>query len=670
MEVISQFSAVLAGIFSSQIILYIMLGAVIGTLIAVLPGIGGLSGVALLLPFTFGLDPYTAIAFLLATLAVTSTADSIPAILFGVPGTPASMVTVLDGHPMAKRGEAGRAMGAAFTSSVLGGIFGAAVLLATIPFIMPVMMRATSPELLGLVIFGLAMVAAVSGQSLARGIGAACLGVLLAYIGQDPQTATLRWTFGQVYLWDGVGILLVALGIYALPELVDMAILNTRIAQTEKENSSALNGEWQGVKDALSHPWLMTKSSGISAVLGVVPAIGAAVIPWLVYAYVSATTRGKSQFGNGDVRGVIAVESSNNATVGGALLPTLTFGIPGSAPMALILGGLLLHGIAPGPDMLVGKIDFTYMMIATIVVANIFGGFLAFGLTRWLAKLVFVRSSILVPIMLSIVMIGAVQSSRSWGDVIAVILIGILGWLMKRARWSRAPFFLAFILAPLVDRYFHISMNIHGWDWVARPFVWPMLVGSLLFVVMLMLRRFFQARRRNEDRAPAQWRVEFRPSADLLFSVGGLAVTFAAFVTSLAWTFRAGILPQIVSGLGIACCVIALVTCVLHRRVPDAATATEGNFDIETDFGQMTQKTVSWRAGLFLGALCVMCGLGWLIGLPVALIGFVLLAMIAMGERPIQAFVICVATSVVGWALFEKFLRLSWPNPLYQLFGG
>jgi TctA family transporter len=224
MELSLQFLGVLGGIFSGEIILYIILGAVVGTLIAVLPGIGGLSGVALLLPFTFGMEPYTAIAFLLATLAVTSTADSIPAILFGVPGTPASMVTVLDGHPMAKRGEAGRAMGAAFTSSVLGGIFGAAVLLVSLPFIMPIMMRATSPELLGLVIFGLAMVAAVSGKSLARGVGAACIGVLLAYIGQDSQTATLRWTFGQVYLWDGVSILLVALGVYALPELIDMAI--------------------------------------------------------------------------------------------------------------------------------------------------------------------------------------------------------------------------------------------------------------------------------------------------------------------------------------------------------------------------------------------------------------------------------------------------------------
>jgi hypothetical protein len=404
--------------------------------------------------------------------------------------------------------------------------------------------------------------------------------------------------------------------------------------------------------------------------LGVVPAIGAAVIPWLVYAYVSASTREPKQFGKGDIRGVIAVEASNNATVGGALLPTLTFGIPGSAPMALILGGLLLHGIAPGPEMLRGKIDFTYTMIATIVIANILGGALAFGLARWLAQLVFVRSSILVPIMLSIVMIGAVQSSRSWGDVLGVILIGVLGWVMKRARWSRAPFFLAFILAPLVDRYFHISMNIYGWSWAARPFVWPILVASALFVAGVLLRRFLVAQRKHPLSARKVFKLSPRIDTDMFFSAMALFVTIAAFITTLDWPLRAAILPQIVAVLGILCSGFALAGCFVRRQVIVEGADDASNFDIETDFGTMHASTVLRRAGLHLCALCLLGVAGWLVGLPLALAAFIFVIALAMGERPVWAATLAICASVAGWMLFDQLLKLSWPSPIFHLING
>lgn len=652
-----------ANLFQWQMLFYVLLGVGIGTILAVIPGVGGLMGLSLLLPFTFSMPAAEAVVFLIASLAVMSTADSIPAILFGVPGTPTSMVTVLDGYPMAKKGQAGRAMGAAFTASVLGGIIGALLLLIIIPVSMPVLMGATSPELLGFCILGLAMVGGLAGGSMAKGIGAALIGVFIAFIGQDANTATLRWTFGTIYLWDGLHILIIALGIYALPELADLAILRKSIAP--QDGRTSLKGVGQGFRDTMREIWPVTRSATASSALGIIPAIGPTVIPWLIYSYTAMVSRPPKDFGQGDVRGVIASESSNNATVGGALLPTVALGVPGSAPMALLLGALLMHGIAPGPDMLSRNLDMTYMMVWTVVLANILGGALALGLARPLSLVVFVRPAVLVPIITLVVFAGALQSTRQWEDGLFLLVIGALGWIMKRARWPRAPLFLAFILAPLIEKYFFISYNIYGWSFATRPWVMVLLAMTVLFLTGVIAGRWLKRRRAGQKLQSVSYAPRF--SLDAVFAAVVLAIFIAGYFVAADWRFQAGIMPQVAAVCGVLAAGTVLATTMMtitYSRNADAEA--DQHFDLETDFGDLTPATILWRGAQFLGFLALLGALSWGFGILAALPVFMAAYLFKHGEKPLMTLAVTAGFWAVAWVLFDKLLRLAWPPALYD----
>lgn len=248
-------------------------GVMVGLSLGVIPGLGGIVGMALLLPFTFSMDPYSAMALLLGMGSVTTTSDTIPAVLFGVPGTTGSAATVLDGHPLAKQGQAGRAFGAAYSASLIGGLFGALLLAVSIPVLRPIMLYIGSPELLAISFFGLSMVAVLSGRAPLRGLAGGCLGLMIAMIGSDPQSGTLRWTMGTLYLFDGLSLVPITLGLFAIPELADMAISRKSIAGDHVIDSRS--GQWQGVKDTFTHWWLTLRCAWLGASLGAVPGRGA-----------------------------------------------------------------------------------------------------------------------------------------------------------------------------------------------------------------------------------------------------------------------------------------------------------------------------------------------------------------------------------------------------------
>jgi TctA family transporter len=412
--------------FDPYRLFWLSCGVVMGLVLGILPGIGGLSGTALLLPFTFTMDPYTAFGLLLGLASTTSTGDPIPAIMFGVPGGAGSAATVLDGLPMAKRGEAGRALSAAYMSSMLGGVFGAFLMAVTLPVLRPMMLYLGSPELLAFSTLGISMVAVLSGNAPLRGMVAALLGILIAMIGTDPQTGTLRWTFDYLYLWDGLPLVPVVLGLFALPELCDLAIARSSIAADVRFD--ATGGMWQGAKDCFTHWWLVLRCSWIGAAFGAVPGIGGAVIDWLAYGHAVRTEKGATQsFGKGDVRGVIAAESANNAREGGALVPTVAFGVPGSAGMAILLGAFLIHGLVPGPEMLSKHLDITYSMVWSIALANILGAGLCYLFSGQFARLATLRYTLILPCVLGIIYIGAFEGSRSWGDLFSLLAFGVLG---------------------------------------------------------------------------------------------------------------------------------------------------------------------------------------------------------------------------------------------------
>ena len=536
-------------------LMFLALGCLMGLVLGIVPGIGGLTGTAMLLPFTFTMDPYSAFALLLGLGATTSTGDPIPAVLFGVPGGAASAATVLDGYPMAKRGEAGRALSAAYMSSLMGGIFGAALLAVSIPILRPVMLYLGSPELLAFSVLGISMVALLSGNAPLRGIAAGCLGVMIAMIGSDPQTGTLRWTFDSLYLWDGLPLTPLLLGIFALPELCDLLISRTAIAQ-KFDRRDIYKGQWQGVKDCFQNWWLILRCSWIGGGIGSIPGISASVVDWLAYGHALKTEKGASEtFGRGDVRGVIASESSNNAKEGGALVPTVAFGVPGSATMAILLGAFLIHGLVPGPDMLTKNLSITYSMVWSVALANILGAGLCYAFSPQFALLATLRYTLILPAVLGIVYIGAFEATRSWGDLFALLFFGLVGWLMKQFKWPRPPLILGAVLGDSIERYMFISIERYGITWLARPIVAFLLVLAILGLMRPLLQDIRSqggiSRMLRSFGAPV-----FHPQQ--LFTVFMLGLFGGALVIASGWEFSAKIAPLIVGTIALTATALSL----------------------------------------------------------------------------------------------------------------
>ncbi len=465
---------------------FLAFGVLIGLALGAIPGLGGIVGMALLLPFTFDMDATSAIAMLVALAAVVTTTDTIPSVLFAVPGTAGSQATILDGHPMARKGEAGRAFGAAYLASMLGGVIGAILLGLLIPVLKPMVLLFRAPELFMLGIMGISMVAVLSGRAHLKGIIGGGLGLVFSMVGMDHQEGVLRFTFGFLYLWDGLSVVVVGLGLFALPELADMVIQGSRIADVPKQ---AMKGVREGMRDVFRHWWLMLRCSFLGTWVGVIPGLGASVVDWLAYGHAMQTCKGAiGSFGTGDVRGVIAPESANNAKQGGALVPTLAFGVPGSATMALLLGALTIHGLRPGPEMLTKNLDVVYAMMWSTAVANILATGIALYFTNALAWVSTVRIQILAPLVSVVVVLAAFQASTSMGDLIALLSIGVMGWWMKRSGWPRPPFLLGFVLGPIIERYFFVSVTAYGAGWALRPLVITIFLITLLTLAYSLIQ--------------------------------------------------------------------------------------------------------------------------------------------------------------------------------------
>ena len=654
-------------------LMFLGLGCIMGLVLGIVPGIGGLAGTAMLLPFTFTMDPYSAFALLLGLGATTATGDPIPAILFGVPGGAASAATVLDGFPMAKKGEAGRALSAAYMSSLMGGIFGALLLAVSIPILRPVMLFIGSPELLAFSILGISMVAVLSGNAPLRGITAGCFGVMIAMIGTDPQTGTLRWTMDSLYLWDGLPLVPLLLGVFALPELCDLLIARVAIS-SDTSKANIYKGQWQGVKDCFKNWWLILRCSWIGGGIGSIPGISAAVVDWLAYGHALKTEKGASQtFGKGDVRGVIASESSNNAKEGGALVPTIAFGVPGSATMAILLGAFLIHGLVPGPDMLTKNLSITYSMVWSVALANILGAGLCYAFSPQFAKIATLRYTLILPAVLGIVYIGAFEASRQWGDLITLLFFGVVGWIMKQAKWPRPPLILGVVLGDTIERYMFISIERYGMSWLLRPVVAVLFLMAIVGLVRPLLSDIRSQgglrKMLTSFQAPT-----FHPSQ--LFTVFMIVVIGTAVAVSSRWDFSAKIVPLVV---GIAALTAAALSLFNDMCRKPAAPATEGlaghvqheveqkiHMDLTSDTGHLPVREIIVRAAWFFGYLIGFMAVMAIIGLIPTVAVFVVFFM-RWEARERWTLVIPYATALVVfiWFTFDYVMAVPWPPTLF-----
>jgi TctA family transporter len=463
-------------VFTFSTFSLLLLGILIGFVVGILPGIGGVVTMALMLPFAFDMRPIDAFAFLLGMLAVTSTTGDMTSILFGVPGESISAALILDGHPMAKHGEAGRALGAALTSSLVGAIIGAVVLAASIPIVTPLVLTFKSPEFFALALLGITFVAALSGESKLKGMIAAGVGLMLSLVGLDPQSGMPRYTLGLAKLWDGVGLVPVTVGLFAIPEIVDLWVRGTSIAEGRV---AKLGGVWQGVRDTFNHGALTVRCSLIGTFIGIIPGLGAGVSQWMAYAHAVQSASDKSRFGSGDVRGVLGPGAANNSGLGGSLIPTIAFGIPGSVVMALLLGAFLIKGLVPGPAMLTKHLDMTFAFVWFIVISNIITVMICFLFLEQLARITHVRGALLVPGILLLVYLGAFVESKSIFDMGITLLFGFIGLVMVYVDWPRPPLILGLVLGALIERNFFISYEIHALGFFLNPVV------LLIFVIGL-----------------------------------------------------------------------------------------------------------------------------------------------------------------------------------------
>jgi TctA family transporter len=653
-------------------LMFLAFGVLVGLIFGIVPGIGGLTGTAMLLPFTFSMDPYSAFAMLLGLGAVTTTSDTIPAVLFGVPGTVASAATVLDGFPMAKKGEAGRALSASYTASLMGGIFGAILLAISIPILRPVMLYLGSPELLAFSVLGISMVAVLSGNAPLRGVGAGCLGIMIAMIGSDPQTGTLRWTMDSLYLWDGLPLVPMVLGVFALPELCDLLISRATISK-EVDSTNIYKGQLQGVKDCLRNWWLIMRCSWIGASIGAIPGIGASVIDWLAYGHALKTEKGASQsFGKGDVRGVIASESSNNAKEGGALVPTVAFGVPGSASMAILLGAFLIHGLVPGPEMLHKNLAFTYAMVWSIALANILGAGLCYAFSPQFARLATMRYTLILPAVLGVVYIGAFEASRNWGDLYALLLFGVLGWVMKQFKWPRPPLVLGFVLGDSIERYMFISIERYGWSWLMRP-----VVAILLLLALSGLVRPFISDMRAQGGITRIWRnfqaPTFHPSQ--LFTMFYIAVIAVMLAAALPWPFSAKLVPTVVGCVALVVLGLSLFNEMCRKPATELPEEVGGraqhevehkiHMDITSDTAHLTVRTILTRATLFFCYLIAFMGGMALIGLIPTVAIFVVVFMRYEGPEPWKLILPYAAVLLIAiYVAFDYFMAIPWPPTL------
>ena len=641
------FMEALATVLSGQNLLYLSLGVSLGLVVGVLPGFGGAVGLALLLPFVYGMDPIPGVAMLIGVTSVVCTSDTFPAVLIGIPGSVSSQATVVDGFPLAKKGEAARALSASFTASMFGGVFGALVLTGAILIARPIVLAFGTGEMLMLAILGISMVGILTGQSVLKGLLAAATGLMIGMIGIAPASNEYRFEFEILYLSNGVPLLIIALAVFALPEIVDLL----RTGKAVSERNLLGHGWLQGMKDAVKHKWLILRCAGIGCLIGILPGLGGSVVDWIAYAHAMQTAKDRSQFGKGDIRGVLAPEASNNAKEGGALIPTLIFGIPGSSGTAILMGGMILLGVEPGITMVTHDLPVVYTIIWSLAIANVIGAIACIALAGPIARLSSINFDYIAPFMIMLIMFAAFQSSKAWGDLFALTLLGIVAIYMRRYGYSRPALVVGFVLSGSIENNLFQTLSFYGAEVFLRP-IFLVLVAMAVASTWVGLRMVkMQKREANLLHMPlGAGQVIFLG----LFAVFSLAVIF--FAQDLM--FRGSIFPTVVG-------TIALVTAgalgFQMLRKTDGPNAAR--YDEELIGGEDAKKSTPERQILWFVALMA---IGAVVGFFLS-IGIFIAAFLKLRTRlPLLTIAIMTGCGLGVLALMGHLLHLDYPRGLLQ----
>jgi TctA family transporter len=665
-DILDAFLQGLIQLFTWKAFVLQLAGIAIGFMVGILPGLGGPVTLALMLPFIFSMSPVEAFSFLLGMAAVTATTGNITSILFGVPGEPITASMVVDGHPMAKKGEAGRALGAALTSSFVGAIFGALCLAICIPLVKPLVLSVGSPQYFMLAMLGMAFLASLTGESVTKGLVAACLGLLFALVGLDPISGTERYAFDTLYLWDGIRLVPATLGLFAIPEIISMAIAGTSIA---KADVGKIGGVLQGVKDTFHHWALVLRCSALGAYIGILPGMGGGTSQWVSYAHAVQGSRDKDRFGKGAVEGVLAPGAGTHSTLGGDMVPTVAFGVPGGVTTAILLGAFIIQGLVPGPSMLTpeaqgGRLSLTFSFVWIIVLSNIITTAICFLFLAKIARITQVRSSLVIPFILILVYLGAFAENNAFGDVVVMLAFGALGWVMVQTDWPRPPLILGLVLGKLAEQNLFLTIDNYGMEWLGFPSVIALFALMVLGIFYPVFQRWRE--KSNKPRyqqlpevAALQAKEATRVSIwSPIFSLFVVALFAWALWQAWDWDFRPGLFPWVVGLLGLPLALLQLNLDIAGAVKTIGHGPVKVRDDEATRLTRDTVKISAWILGYFVAI--------WLLGFSVAVAVTTFLYLKLAKERWPIALVLTFFAWASFYALFVYFLHV--PFPAGQLF--
>jgi len=481
MSVIQALLEAVALLFTWPTMGYVVFGVLLGIVVGALPGVGAALGMAIVLPLTLPLDPINAIIILIGMYSGSMYGGSISAILVNVPGTGGAAATTIDGYPMAKKGEAVQALTISATASAIAGLFTVTTLILFSPVLIEIVLAFGSPQYFLMAILGLSMITLVVRGSMIKGLTAGAFGLMLTTVGIAPNSPELRYTFGNLGLFDGIDFIAALIGVFAIAEMIKLSSKEGGIADDRFDMSgSALSG----VKQTLNKPVLL-KSGYIGMLIGAIPGAGATVANFFAYGEAVRSSKDAESFGTGDPRGVLAAEASNNGMIGGSLVPTLSFGIPGSAATAVLLGGLLLHGIRPGPDLFDAELATTYTFLLALLIGNVVIFTAGISMVSRLGIVTRINTDYIIPIVFVLAIIGGFTLSNNWIDIWTLMVLGIVGFFMVKYDYSIIAFLLGVILGPIAEENLMRSLQISDGSYlifITQPLSLALVIITLLVV--------------------------------------------------------------------------------------------------------------------------------------------------------------------------------------------
>jgi len=483
-------------------LLFCFMGTLFGTLIGVLPGIGPTTGVAILIPITFGMNPTTAIITMAGVYYGAMFGGATTSILLNVPGESASVMTCLDGHQLAKNGRPGPALGMASMSSFIGGTFAVFLLTFLAPALAGFAVSFGPPEYFALTFMGLTLVTSLGGDSPLKGIISGILGLLVACVGIDAQSGVARFTFDIMYTLDGIGFIGVAVGLFALAEILENmeAPLETMVSKTKLR----IRTLFPNLQDWKNSWKTIIRGSFIGFFIGILPGAGATIASFMSYAAAKKFSKHPEKFGKGVIEGVAAPESANNAAAGGAMVSLLTLGIPGSGTTAVLLGALLIHGMRPGPLLFSTNPEFVWGLIASMYIGNVMLIIQNMPMIGLWVRLLKVPYKILMPLIITISAVGVFATDNNIADVWVMLIFGAIGYVMRKMKYPAAPMVLALVLGPMVEMSLRQSLTISHGDvaiFFTRPISATLSIFAILSLFAPLLRILWGKYRRGKTTA-------------------------------------------------------------------------------------------------------------------------------------------------------------------------